>query len=314
MGLITQNYRVMEASSAPVEDSWYIGRDIGKVGFYTGVRVFDTPGLFTPDVVKSESWKRRHQVDDALVRAAFARRPVAAELLDEWTAATGAEQAVLAPFHVVVGSRGAPVDLVQSDREPPLPAEILRRYEQSLAKFPRWFYLQTLYGEGVGAAMHKRVRIVRDWVFIHELDASASPPDPGTTVGAGARLANDLESLGCKVAPTIVSRGGNARITCWWRVLKQTKRSYNAFIHFEEEHGVIVFHGDHPAGGLRPSTQWKPGELVRDDVDVIVPEGIATGDYKIFFGMWDGDGRPAVTPLAMSDGKDRIAGGVLIVE
>jgi len=29
--MVTQNYRVLEASAAPLSESWYLGRDIGKV-------------------------------------------------------------------------------------------------------------------------------------------------------------------------------------------------------------------------------------------------------------------------------------------
>src|SRR5260221_9575751 len=81
MGLITQNYRLLEAAAAPIEESWYIGRDIGQVGYFTDARVFDTPGLFTPDVVQSAAWRHGGTVDRELVRRALLRAPVAAELL-----------------------------------------------------------------------------------------------------------------------------------------------------------------------------------------------------------------------------------------
>ena len=37
--LFTQNYRLLEASADPLPDSWYVGRDIGKVGYYVDARV-----------------------------------------------------------------------------------------------------------------------------------------------------------------------------------------------------------------------------------------------------------------------------------
>jgi hypothetical protein len=315
MGLITQNYRVLETCTAPLEDSWYVGRDIGKVGFYTEVRVFDTAGLFTPDLVRNDAWRRKHQVGPELVRAAFARPPVAAELLDEWTAASGKQPGILAPYSLAQGTAGEPVDLVKRDCERPSPAEVLRRYERSLAKFPRWFYLQTLYGESVGAAMQKRVRIVRELVRIHEQYASATPalPNLGSAAGAGAVLGGNFESLGCEVSPNAVAPGAKVTVTCWWRAVARSTSLYNAFIHFQDEHGTVLFNGDHPAGGLSRTTDWKPGELVRDDVEVLVPAGMPAGSYAIFYGMWNGDGRAAVLPPSMNDGKDRISAGVLTV-
>lgn len=314
MGLITQNYRLIEASAAPLAESWFVGRDIGMVGYYTDARVFDTAGLFTPVVVRSDPWRQRRQVDDALIRAAFANAPVSLELLDEWTAPAGAHPALLVPYDVVVGSRNDPVDLVQRDAPRPTPKEIVRRYEESLARFPRWFDLHTLYGESVGAAMRKRVRIAREWLEADERGAGAAPPALGAESGAGAILSGQLAALGCEMSPPSVRAGSETTVTCWWRVLARPTQAYGTFLHFVDgEQGKPALLGDRPSGGLRPTTSWVPGTVVRDEGRVAVPSGMPPGRYPLRFGMWSGDGRMSVTPSSMNDGSDRVPGAVLEV-
>jgi hypothetical protein len=306
MGMIEQNYRVLEAAAAPLDESWFIGRDIGQLGFYTDVRVFDTPGLFTPDVVQSATWRREHRVDGVLIRKAFARRPVAAELLDDWTRALGAERDLLAPYDVVVGSPSEPADVMQSDRPLPSDEEILRRYEQSLAKFPRWFCLATLYGESSGGAMRRRVRRVR------ELVAAAAEPLPTTSLGrergGGAVLEGTIESLGCEVAPGAVRVGEVVTVRCAWRTLAPPTQAYATFFHFDDENGTVAFQDDHRSGAFRPSSHWRPGDVVRDGARITVPRKVRPGKYRLYFGMWKGDLRPTVTPAEMTDGRNRVRG------
>ena len=310
MGLITQNYRVLEAAAAPLEDSWFIGRDIGQVGFYTNVRVFDTPGLFTPDVVTSAASGRDRAIDGALVRKAFAHKPVSAEILDAWTPALAAEQGLLVGYDLAVGTPSWPIDLMQSDRPLPSPDEVLRRYEASLAKFPQWFCLATLYGESSGGAMRKRVRIVREIVAAQK-QAKAAPLDKEQ--GAGATLEGAMESLGCALTPQAVHAGESVRVTCAWRAVAKPSQTWWAFLHFEDAKRAIAFQEDHPEGPFHPTRDWLPGEEVLDVALLRVPPGVAPGTYRLYFGMWKGDIRPAVTPPSMSDGKDRVPGPSLVV-
>lgn len=161
MGQITQAWGVLEASAEPVATSWYAGRDIGAVGYYTGVRVFDTAGLFTPAVSHAADWTERRRVSDAMLEAMMALRPLAGEVYEGWETALGRRRDLLRGYRVrVAGPGGVPIAWIATDRTPPAPAEVVRRYRAMAAKFPRWFHLQTLYGETVGAAVERRLRLV----------------------------------------------------------------------------------------------------------------------------------------------------------
>jgi hypothetical protein len=161
MGQITQAWGVLETSSAPVADSWYLGRDIGAVGYYTGVRVFDTEGLFTTAVSDSKPWLVARDVDDALIERAMVASPVGAEIYGPWESALGRNPTLLRGYRLRYGTFSAPSAILANGPRPDR-AEVLRRYDAFVGKFPRLYYLHTLYGEAVGAAVERRRRIVRE--------------------------------------------------------------------------------------------------------------------------------------------------------
>ncbi len=52
-----------------------------------------------------------------------------------------------------------------------------------------------------------------------------------------------------------------------------------------------------PLAGRYPTTQWQPGELVRDRHTLAVPDGLAPGAYNLIVGLYRaGDGQRLITP------------------
>ena len=86
-------------------------------------------------------------------------RPLAAEIYGPWETALGRNQPLLRGYRLRYGSFEAPNALLSSG-EPPDRGEMLRRYDTFVGRFPRFYYLHTLYGESVGAAVERRRRIV----------------------------------------------------------------------------------------------------------------------------------------------------------
>jgi len=287
MGMVTQNYRLLEASAAPLADSWYVGRDIGKVGYYVDARVFDTAGLFTPAVVQDAAWRVFRRPSGPLLDRVARLHPVALQLYEEWPVNFAREPSRLAGLVVTAGSRDVPIDLEQVGAGPE-PEEILRRYERSLAKFPTTFYLSTLYGESVGAAMEKRTRVVR--AIVDDLRAMGAPP--AGAEGNGVVLGDQVTSRGCTLTtPGVVRAGTEVLMRCWLDVTKATRQSWTLFVHFVDARGVRVFSADHtPGGGLTPSTKWRDGQRVRDAHRFTVPS-VPPGDYQMIFGLYGASGR-----------------------
>jgi hypothetical protein len=160
MGMITQLYRLIEADAAPLEDSWYIGRDIGRLGFLSPVRVFDTDGLFTPAVVHDPEWRNAGGVSSDLIEWAFDRPAAASELYGSWSRAMRANAKLrqeYKPWRDNDYIHWRSVNAVKPSTE-----QILARYRYALAKFPSAYYVMTIYGEAVGAALYRRVGIVEN--------------------------------------------------------------------------------------------------------------------------------------------------------
>ncbi len=97
MGQISQVWGVLETSAEPIDTSWYAGRDIGALGFYTDVRVFDTAGLVTREVSHSTEWAARQDPRRATRRDAR-QAPIAADLFEGWGGALGKQQAFMRDY------------------------------------------------------------------------------------------------------------------------------------------------------------------------------------------------------------------------
>ena len=69
-----------------------------------------------------------------------------------------------------------------TDRQAPSKEERLRRYRHMAEKLPQTFHLHTLYGEAVGAAVEKRLRVVEN----EEGVKSVSTPGPFHAAGCNA--------------------------------------------------------------------------------------------------------------------------------
>ena len=307
MGMIQQLFLVLEASAAPEADSWYVGRDIGRVGYFSPVRVFDTDGLFTPEVVALAAATDARRLYAELARAAFAKRPVAAEVYGDWSEGVGQLLAELKDYDVLLGSRRHPITLRRrSDR--PSPAEILRRYARVANKLPRWFHVSTLYGESVGAAIEKRYAYVQQ--HLETRGGFEGVTVPSDLSGGGVvfqRLGIKLH--GCRFSRSSVRAGETVRLDCYFEPVRSLTRDYQVFVHLVDERGVRRHHADHPpCAGFHPMRDWKPGVVVQDSVEVAIPAGIEPTTMTARLGLFSGAKRAVPWPPAAADDENRVLG------
>jgi hypothetical protein len=309
MGMITQNYRLLEAADRPLDQSWYVGRDIGKVGYYVDAKVFDIAGLFTPRGVESDAWSEERKVSDTLVKATLARDPIAIEVWDDWSPAFGRNWDLLQGYQLVLGDKRTPIDLV-AKIDGPTPEEILRRYEASLAKFPRAFHLVTLFGEDVGAAMEKRTRIVRS--IVSDLRTMPEPP-PGSASSGDLLDDGALRTAGCALSAASVRPSGTIAMHCFLDVQTANRKPWHFFVHVLDEAGTVRFQADHePVSGLSPSVRWKAGTRLHDVARLTIPSTLPPGRYAIVWGLYHGWQRATATGPNAREG-DRVAGPTLVV-
>jgi hypothetical protein len=135
---------------------------------------------------------------------------------------------------------------------------------------------------------------------------------PPLALKNGANLGGKVEIVGATVQPGRVVPGEPARITVFFKVLQPLDADYMIFVHVEGADGRMErMNLDHkPATGLYPTTQWKPGETVKDEFSLYLPSGVSARAINLWMGLWDPatDARLALkNPEAVrNDGRDRI--------
>jgi hypothetical protein len=135
---------------------------------------------------------------------------------------------------------------------------------------------------------------------------------PPLSVQNGANLGGKVVLVGATVQPGRITPGDQARVTLFFKVLQPLEEDYLVFVHVEDADGRMErMNVDHkPAGGLYPTTQWKPGETVKDEFVISIPPGASPRALNVWLGLWDPrtDARLKLTnPDAVrNDGNDRL--------
>jgi 4-amino-4-deoxy-L-arabinose transferase-like glycosyltransferase len=144
----------------------------------------------------------------------------------------------------------------------------------------------------------------------------SEPPAVDAQIGATfgnppfAALAG-VSGLSLPLAP-----GEVAHLQLVWQGIAPIQDAYSVFVHVTDETGAIVAQQDGtPAGGVRPTSSWRTGEVIIDDRELFTGADMAPGEYDVWLGFYDPDSgvRPAAfldSPSA--DGRVRI--GVLTIE
>jgi hypothetical protein len=310
MGMISQTFNVLEASARDPAESWYVGRDIGRVGYYTDVRIFDTDGLFTREVARDASWREDMTPSADLVTAALSKMPVSTDLIGPWAYVLGAHRKLITGWSIDQGSKFVPYRIRPPGQTRPGLEEIGRRYEDLVGRMPSLFFMQTLYGEPVGAHVLKRAR------FIRRLVERAGPVDrdevPEGLAGAGAVFGGGVVRLhGC--AMEAATPGAEAYLECYFERLGDPPFQYWIFVHVEGDQVRLV--ADHlPINDLVPLDSWSKGQIMRDVCLIDVYPDVPPGLYRVFIGFFRGPQRVKVEPAVLTDIEGRVIGPLLVVD
>ena len=64
-------------------------------------------------------------------------------------------------------------------------------------------------------------------------------------------------------------------------------KSYDYFVHLVDAQGAIVAQVDQkPLGGLAATDVWQTGDIIRDPVELPIPEDLPPGSYDLFLGFY----------------------------
>lgn len=112
---------------------------------------------------------------------------------------------------------------------------------------------------------------------------------PPISVRSGAILGSKVEVVAVSVTPGSIGPGRGARVSILFRVIEELQGDLRVFVHGEDPAGRasrLIF--DHPpANGRHPTTNWKKGELVRDEFQVNVPRSSNMKALNLWGGLWD---------------------------
>jgi mannosyltransferase len=112
----------------------------------------------------------------------------------------------------------------------------------------------------------------------------------------------EVAFLGYDLSPHSVVPGGTVEVSVWWQALQEMERDYTMFIHVVgPEHDILVQEDRLLANNQLCTSQWRPGEVVRDEYSVRIPTGATPGAYTVIVGayywetgerlpVWDGEG------------------------
>lgn len=114
-------------------------------------------------------------------------------------------------------------------------------------------------------------------------DATRDERTPlGASLGGGALLLEGFRH------PGSVRAGATLPLALYWQAARTLPADYTVFVHLVDAQGAKLAQRDlPPLEGRVPTSQWTPGELVRDDQDLAVPAETPPGTYRLVVGMYD---------------------------
>ena len=88
-------------------------------------------------------------------------------------------------------------------------------------------------------------------------------------------------------APLRTRPGDDVRVALLWTASEEIPESYRVFVHLLAGHDTLVTQSDGiPVYGFYPTPDWHPGDFVRDEHPLTLPEGLPRGDYTLAVGLY----------------------------
>jgi hypothetical protein len=81
--------------------------------------------------------------------------------------------------------------------------------------------------------------------------------------------------------------GDRLQVTLWWQSLDEMDRDYTVFLHLLSSDGSVRVQEDTLLQqGERPTSTWRPGEMVEQECELVLPGGAPVGDCTIKAGLY----------------------------
>ncbi len=131
-------------------------------------------------------------------------------------------------------------------------------------------------------------------------------PTPKFPVNAD--LDGKIIYLGMDAEPAVVEPGKDVKLTHYWKVVAPAADGWRIFTHLDGPNNQPFINVDHPpVKGKYPVSQWKAGEIIRDEQNVRLPPNWQHQQVMVYTGMW----KPGVGRMPIKSGAHDNEGRVL---
>ena len=95
-----------------------------------------------------------------------------------------------------------------------------------------------------------------------------------------------VELMGYWLSQPTVHAGDRLYIRLFWRVTAQPTQSYTVFAHLNQAGQVAAGSDDLPGHGSCKTSDWRPGEVVMNELQLAVPADLPDGPYDLNVGLY----------------------------
>jgi hypothetical protein len=116
------------------------------------------------------------------------------------------------------------------------------------------------------------------------IDLQVPPSTPGTQLGSSF---DDLAMLLSYNLTEQVTPGGTVRVTLYWWAMSPMDEDYTVFVHLLDDNGRVKWQQDiMPVFGTRPTSGWRPGQVLEDVHDIPLSADAPEGLYRVEIGIY----------------------------
>jgi len=128
-----------------------------------------------------------------------------------------------------------------------------------------------------------------------------------------AQIGPSLRVAGYDLASPTVRRGDSAELVTHFELAGKLDPAWHLFFHLDGPAGFRNL--DHvPVEGVYPMERWRPGQHIRDRMNIAFTPNMPAGTYTVYVGLFKGSQRQPVTPASASDGRDRLRVASIVVQ
>lgn len=102
-----------------------------------------------------------------------------------------------------------------------------------------------------------------------------------------AQFEHGIELLGYDMPLRQVAPGEPLAVTLYWRTLDSLDTDYTVFVHLIGPEGLVAQHDSLPDSGAAPTSTWQVGEVIKDDVELLIPADVTPGEYRLIVGLYE---------------------------